>query len=173
MSGFELVVPSLVVGIVLYAAAKRVDIFKTFVKGARENLIVAWEILPSLTALCLAVGMLRSSGAAELISNLLEPLTRLIGLPAECVPLALMRPVSGSGALSMLEELLSSHGPDSFVGRAASVLMGSTETTFYTVAVYFGATKIKRTRQTLPSALLGDLTAFILSALTVRLILGS
>lgn len=173
MSGFELVVPSLVVGIVLYAAAKRVDIFKTFVKGARENLIIAWEILPSLTALCLAVGMLRSSGAAELISNLLEPLTRLIGLPAECVPLALMRPVSGSGALSMLEELLSSHGPDSFVGRAASVLMGSTETTFYTVAVYFGATKIKRTRQTLPSALLGDLTAFILSALTVRLILGS
>ncbi len=173
MSGFELVVPSLVVGIVLYAAAKRVDIFKTFVKGARENLIVAWEILPSLTALCLAVGMLRSSGAAELISNLLEPLTRLIGLPAECVPLALMRPVSGSGALSMLEELLSSHGPDSFVGRAASVLMGSTETTFYTVAVYFGATKIKRTRQTLPSALIGDLTAFILSALTVRLILGS
>lgn len=173
MSGFELVVPSLVVGIVLYAAAKRVDIFKTFVKGARENLIVAWEILPSLTALCLAVGMLRSSGAAELISSLLEPLTRLIGLPAECVPLALMRPVSGSGALSMLEELLSSHGPDSFVGRAASVLMGSTETTFYTVAVYFGATKIKRTRQTLPSALLGDLTAFILSALTVRLILGS
>ena len=173
MGGFELVVPSLVVGIVLYAAAKRVDIFKTFVKGARENLIVAWEILPSLTALCLAVGMLRSSGAAELISNLLEPLTRLIGLPAECVPLALMRPVSGSGALSMLEELLSSHGPDSFVGRAASVLMGSTETTFYTVAVYFGATKIKRTRQTLPSALLGDLTAFILSALTVRLILGS
>ena len=173
MSGFELVVPSLVVGIVLYAAAKRVDIFKTFVKGARENLIVAWEILPSLTALCLAVGMLRSSGAAELISNLLEPLTSLIGLPAECVPLALMRPVSGSGALSMLEELLSSHGPDSFVGRVASVLMGSTETTFYTVAVYFGATKIKRTRQTLPSALLGDLTAFILSALTVRLILGS
>ena len=173
MSGFELVVPSLVVGIVLYAAAKRVDIFKTFVKGARENLIVAWEILPSLTALCLAVGMLRSSGAAELISNLLEPLKRLIGLPAECVPLALMRPVSGSGALSMLEELLSSHGPDSFVGRVASVLMGSTETTFYTVAVYFGATKIKRTRQTLPSALLGDLTAFILSALTVRLILGS
>lgn len=173
MSGFELVVPSLVVGIVLYAAAKRVDIFKTFVKGARENLIVAWEILPSLTALCLAVGMLRSSGAAELISNLLEPLTRLIGLPAECVPLALMRPVSGSGALSMLEELLSSHGPDSFVGMVASVLMGSTETTFYTVAVYFGATKIKRTRQTLPSALLGDLTAFILSALTVRLILGS
>ena len=173
MSGFELVVPSLVVGIVLYAAAKRVDIFKTFVKGARENLIVAWEILPSLTALCLAVGMLRSSGAAELISNLLEPLTRLIGLPAECVPLALMRPVSGSGALSMLEELLSSHGPDSFVGRVASVLMGSTETTFYTVAVYFGATKITRTRQTLPSALLGDLTAFILSALTVRLILGS
>ena len=117
--------------------------------------------------------MLRSSGAAELISNLLEPLTRLIGLPAECVPLALMRPVSGSGALSMLEELLSSHGPDSFVGRVASVLMGSTETTFYTVAVYFGATKIKRTRQTLPSALLGDLTAFILSALTVRLILSS
>lgn len=173
MSGFELVVPSLVVGIVLYAAAKRVDIFKTFVKGARENLIIAWEILPSLTALCLAVGMLRPSGAAELISNLLEPLTRLIGLPAECVPLALMRPVSGSGALSMLEELLSSHGPDSFVGRVASVLMGSTETTFYTVAVYFGATKIKRTRQTLPSALLGDLTAFILSALTVRLILGS
>lgn len=173
MSGFELVVPSLVVGIVLYAAAKRVDIFKTFVKGARENLIIAWEILPSLTALCLAVGMLRSSGAAELISNLLEPLTRLIGLPAECVPLALMRPVSGSGALSMLEELLSSHGPDSFVGMVASVLMGSTETTFYTVAVYFGATKIKRTRQTLPSALLGDLTAFILSALTVRLILGS
>ena len=172
MSGFELVVPSLMVGIVLYAAAKRVDIFKTFVKGARENLIIAWEILPSLTALCLAVGMLRSSGAAELISNLLEPLTRLIGLPAECVPLALMRPVSGSGALSMLEELLSSHGPDSFVGRVASVLMGSTETTFYTVAVYFGACQVTSSRYAIPAALCADAAGFLAAAWATRLFFG-
>lgn len=165
------IVPLLVCGIFIYALIKRVDILGAFTEGARENLRTAVELLPTLAFLMLGVGMFRASGALEMLTALISPLTDLIGIPKDCLPLALLRPVSGSGALSVLEDILSRSGPDSFSGRVASVLMGSTETTFYTVAVYFGATKIKKSRHTLASALTGDLTALLLSALTVRLML--
>lgn len=168
----SLVIPIFILGIFLYALAKKVDLFSEFTSGAKENLKVGFDILPSLVALMLAVEMFKASGAMSALTSLIRPVTDFIGFPAECVPLALMRPVSGSGALSILDEILSTNSPDSFVGRVASVLLGSTETTFYTVAVYFGATKIKKTRHAVPSALIGDFTAFILSALTVRLMLG-
>ncbi len=173
MSFSSIIVPAFIVGIFAYALVKKVDIFNVFIKGAKENLLIGFDILPSLVALMLAVGIFKASGAMNFITELISPLTELIGLPSECVPLALMRPVSGSGALSLLESILEQHSPDSFVGRVASVLLGSTETTFYTIAVYFGATNIRKTRHALPSALAGDFTAFILSALTVRLFLGS
>lgn len=168
----SIIIPVFVLGIFLYGLHKKVDIFSEFVQGAKENLKVGADILPSLVLLMLAVGMFRASGAMEAFSELMRPVTDFLGFPSECVPLALMRPVSGSGALSVLESILDEHGPDSFVGRVASVLAGSTETTFYTVAVYFGATKIRKTRHALPSALAGDVTAFLLSALAVRLFLG-
>ncbi len=168
----SIIIPIFVLGIFLYGIHKKVDVFSVFVNGAKENIKVGVEILPSLVMLMLAVGMFRSSGAMEAFSELISPITDFLGFPKECVPLALMRPVSGSGALSILETVLEEHGPDSFIGRVASVLLGSTETTFYTVAVYFGATKIKKTRHALPAALAGDITAFLLSALAVRLFFG-
>ena len=167
-----IVMPVLVLGVFAWGLYKHVDILNTFTDGAWENLKIAVNLLPTLTLLMLGVGMFRASGALEAMTELIAPLMEFIGFPPDCLPLALLRPVSGSGALSILETVLQQHGPDSFTGRVASVLMGSTETTFYTVAVYFGATKIKKTRHALPSALAGDITAFIMSALMVRLMLG-
>lgn len=167
-----IIVPVLVFGVFLYGLYKKVDILDAFTSGARENLKTAVGLLPTLTLLMLGVGMFRASGALEAFTGLIAPLMEFIGFPPDCLPLALLRPVSGSGALSILETILQEKGPDSFTGRVASVLMGSTETTFYTVAVYFGATKIKKTRHALPSALAGDITAFLLSAVIVRLMLG-
>lgn len=148
---------------------KKVDVFDEFIKGARENLIVGIKILPSLIALVTAVGLFKASGTADILAHLLEPLTSALGFPSECVPLALIRPISGSGATAVFEGILSEYHPDSFAGRVASTLIGSTETTFYTIAVYFAAVKSNDTRHTLPSALTGDLTAFIVSAFAVRL----
>ena len=122
MSLQSVIIPIFVLGIFLYGLHKKVDIFSVFVKGAKENILVGVDILPSLVMLMLAVGMFRASGAMDAFSELISPLTDFLGFPSECVPLALMRPVSGSGALSILEGILESHGPDSFIGRVASVL---------------------------------------------------
>lgn len=165
------IMPVLVLGVFAWGLYKGVDVMEAFISGAKENLKTAVGLLPTLCLLMLAVGMLRASGAIEAFTGLVSPLMAKIGFPADCLPLALLRPVSGSGALSILEGILKTHGADSFIGRVASVLMGSTETTFYTVAVYFAATRVKKTRHALTSALAGDFTAFIISALAVRLLL--
>lgn len=167
----SVIIPVLILGIFIFGLYKKVDLFNTFISGARENLLVAFDILPALVLLMLAVSMFRESGAMEAVTRLISPLTDILGIPMECAPLAIMRPISGSGALSILEDIFTNCGPDSFAGKVASVLLGSTETTFYTVAVYFGATKVKNTRHALPSALAGDLTALLMSALVVRLFL--
>ncbi|MCD7730605.1 MAG: spore maturation protein [Oscillospiraceae bacterium] len=168
----NLVIPIFIGFIILYGCIKRVNVFDEFLGGAEENLKTGIEILPSLIAMITAIGMLKASGAMELIAELLSPITSLLGFPEECLPLALMRPVSGSGALAMFESILGEVSPDSFAGRTASVILGSTETTFYTLAVYYGATKIKDTRHSLVSSLSADLTGFIFSVLTVRLFFG-
>ena len=144
--------------------------FSAFREGAVKGLSAAREILPSLVALVTAVAMLRSSGALELLCTALAPAARLFGLPGELLPMALLRPVSGSGALALLEDLLRQYHPDSFLGRTASVLMGSTETTFYTIALYFGATRIRDTRYCLAAALIADLAGMCMSAAAVRLL---
>ena len=172
MNFSAVVIPVFLLTVLGYGLYKKVDVFSAFIAGAKENILVGFDILPSLVTLMLAVSVFKESGTMGIITDLMSPITELIGIPADCVPLALMRPVSGSGALSVLEEILTKDGADSFSGRVASVLMGSTETTFYTIAVYFGATKVKKTRHALPSALAGDVTAFLLSALTVRVFLG-
>ena len=117
-----------------------------------------------------AVGMFKASGALDLLSFALEPLGKLFGLPRDLLPLALLRPISGSGAMAIFDDLLRIHGPDSLIGRIASVMEGSTETTFYTIAVYYGAAEIRQTRHTVPAALSADLTGFFLSALLVRML---
>lgn len=172
MNFSSLILPVLILGVFMHGVLKKVDILDAFAEGARENLVTSAQLLPTLALLMLAVGMFRASGALGAFTSLIAPLFEFLGFPPECLPLALLRPVSGSGALSVLENILSEQGPDSFAGKVASVLMGSTETTFYTVAVYFGATKIKKTRHALASALAGDMTAFLLSAAAVRLFLG-
>lgn len=157
------------VGLILAAALlRRVPVFSEFMDGAREGAASCMGIFPSLVGLMTAVAMLRASGALELLGAALAPVTDRIGLPPALVPLVLLRPVSGSGSIALLQELLHAVGPDSFAGRVASVLAGATETTFYTITVYFAAVQVKKTRHTLPAALLADSACVLLALLTVR-----
>ncbi len=165
-------IPLIMALVCLFALIKRTDLFSEFVKGAEEGLVTVKEIFPSLLALMVSVGMFKSCGGVELISSLLQPVTDLFGFPSECTPLMILRPFSGSGAVAIFENILTNCGADSFAGRVASVMLGSSETTFYTIAVYFAATKVKKTRYALAAALVGDLCGWWLSALAVRLVRG-
>ena len=169
----DFVIPFFIALIMVIGLIKRVDVFGEFTEGAKENLKAAFEVLPALIALMTAIGMFKASGALEVISAAISPITGFLGFPEECIPLAIIRPVSGSGALAVFESILNDVSPDSFAGRVASVIIGSTETTFYTIAVYYGITNVKKTRHAVVSSLTADLTGFIVSALTVRLILGN
>lgn len=161
-------IPLLLAGTALYALWRRVDVFSALCAGAGEGLSVTLRILPALTALLTGVYMLRASGAMELLAGLLTPILTRVGIPPETVGLLLIRPVSGSGALAVGSEIMQTYGPDSTIGRTAAVMLGSTETTFYTVAVYYGAAGIRRTRHTIPAALAADITGFLAAAWTVR-----
>ncbi len=164
------IVPLVVVMIVGHGLSKGLPVFDLFIEGAKDGLLTAARILPALVALMTAVGMFKASGALDLLSFALEPLGKLFGLPRDLLPLALLRPISGSGAMAIFDDLLRIHGPDSLIGRIASVMEGSTETTFYTIAVYYGAAEIRQTRHPVPAALSADLTRFFLSALLVRML---
>ena len=169
----SLIVPLLLCAVAIYASGKKVDVYAALTHGAEEGLSVLLRIVPALVALLTAVSMFRASGAAELLTALFSPLLELVGIPAETAPLLLIRPVSGSGALAIGTDLMTSHGPDSYIGRVAAVMLGSTETTFYTIAVYFGSAGIHKTRHAVPAALAADLTGFLASALAVRLFFGT
>ena len=164
------VLPVLVGLLLLFGAAKAVPLWDTFLQGAKEGLRTSLELLPTLIGLVLAVSMVRASGLLELLCALLEPAARWAGVSPQLLPLALLRPISGSGASAYTLDLLQRFGPDSPTGQMASVLSSSTETTFYAVAVYFGACGYRRLRHTLPAALLGDFTALVFSILTVKLL---
>ncbi|NLA76789.1 MAG: spore maturation protein [Clostridiales bacterium] len=165
----ELIMPLIAAGIVAFGLIKRVNVFDCFVEGAKNGITTVISILPPLVGLVLGVDMLRCSGALEVICKALSPIGRLTGIPKEVLPLAVLSPVSGSGSLSMFESILKTYGADSFIGRTASVMAGSTETTFYAVTVYYGAVGIKKTRHTVPAAMCADLTSFIMSALCAGL----
>ena len=150
---------------------KRVDVYGALTHGAEEGLTVLLKVLPALVGLLTAVAMFRASGALEWLTGLCAPALEFLGIPPETTPLMLVRPVSGSGALAV--DLMAAHGPDSYIGRVAAVMLGSTETTFYTIAVYFGSAGIIRTRHTVPAALAADLTGFLASAFAVRLFFGA
>lgn len=168
----DMILPVLIALIALYGIYKRVDVYDGVVHGAADGLGVLYRIAPPLIALLSAVAMLRASGALELAAKALSPVLTAVGIPPETVALLLVRPVSGSAALGVGADIISAYGPDSTVGRVAAVMLGSTETTFYTVAVYFGAAKISRTRYAIPAALCADLAGFIAAALSVRLFFG-
>lgn len=164
----DYLIPLLLAGAALYALGRRVDVFSALTTGAGEGLSVILRILPPLVALLTAVYMLRASGALTLLTQALTPVLTRIGIPPETVSLLLIRPVSGSGALAVGSEIMQTYGPDSIIGRTAAVMLGSTETTFYTIAVYYGAAGIRRTRHTIPAALAADVTGFLAAAWTVR-----
>ncbi len=166
----SLVIPGLLAGVAVYGMGRRVDVYGALTTGARDGLTVLLNILPPLVGLLTAVAMFRASGAMEWLTGLCAPVMELLGIPAELTPLMLIRPVSGGGALAVGSELITTYGPDSYIGRVAAVMLGSTETTFYTISVYFGAAHVKGTRYAIPAALLADLTGFLVAAWTVRML---
>lgn len=166
----ELIVPLILGSVALCAAAKRVDVYSTLASGARDGLDILLRIFPNLVALLTAVSMLRASGALELLAQGVGGILGKLGIPEQTLPLMLVRPFSGSGALGLGAELIETYGPDSPVGRTAAVMLGSTETTFYTVAVYFGAVGVTKSRYAIPAALVADLTGFLAASWAVRLL---
>src|SRR5579862_214379 len=167
-----LAIPGLILFVVIYGVVKRVKIYEAFVEGAKEGFNVGVRIIPYLVAMLVAIGIFRAGGAMEILSSLLSPITKLIGMPAEVLPMAIIRPLSGSGALGVLSDIVKTHGPDSLIGRMVSVMMGSSETTLYVLAVYFGSVGITRTRQAVLGGVIVDITAALLSVWAVRLVFG-
>ncbi len=165
-------VPLLLLFVSVFAMSRRVNVYDALTRGAEDGLTVLLRILPNLAGLLTAVYMLRASGAMEAVGRLLAPLLEGLGIPPETAALLLIRPVSGSGALAVGSELMAAHGPDSYIGRVAAVMLGSTETTFYTIAVYFGSAGVRKTRYAIPAALCADLAGFAAAALAVRLVFG-
>ncbi len=165
-------IPVLLAGIPALALARRVRLYPAFLEGAKEGFETAVRIIPPLVAVFVALGMLRASGALDAAARLLAPATDLVGVPASVLPLVLVRPLSGGAALGVVADVLRAEGPDGHAGRLASVMAGSTETTFYVLAVYFGAVGVTRYRQALPAALLADLAGFAAAVAAVRLVFG-
>jgi spore maturation protein SpmA len=163
-------IPTLIVFFVGYGLFKKVKVYEQFVDGAKEGFNIAIRILPYLLAILVAIGIFRAGGAMQWLISILTPLTNLIGMPAEALPMALMRPLSGSGSLGIMSEVITVHGPDSFIGILVSTFYGSTETTFYVLAVYFGAVNIKNTRHAVPAGLIADICGILGALFIVKLL---
>ncbi len=164
----DLLIPLIMLGVSVYALAKKQDVYSALLQGGREGLKLLFSIAPALVVLLTAVHMLRASGAIGLLSRWLSPVTNFIGIPVETLPLVLIRPFSGSAALAVGADLMQTYGADSLIGRTAAIMLGSSETTFYTISVYFGSVGIKKTRYAIPAALVADFTGFFIAALTAR-----
>ena len=163
-------VPLLLLTVSVIALWKNENVYDLLLRGGAEGLGILLHILPALVVLLTAVHMLRASGAVNLLSQALSPVFSLVGIPPETAILVLVRPISGSAALAVGADLMATYGPDSLIGRTAAVMLGSTETTFYTISVYFGAARIRKTRYTIPAALFADFVGFFMASLTVRLL---
>ncbi len=165
-----MLMPGIIAVVAICGVVRRVDVYDALITGAGDGLGVLIRIVPPMIGLLTAVYMLRASGALELAASALGPLLEHVGIPPETVALLMVRPISGSAALGVGAELISTYGPDSLIGRTAAVMLGSTETTFYTIAVYFGAAGIAKTRYAVPAALCADLAGFIAAAWAVRVL---
>ena len=172
MAPTSLVIPLLLAVVTVWGLVRRVDVYTALTDGAAEGLRVLLRIFPNLVVLLTAVYMFRASGALETLTSWLTPALAALGIPPETAPLLLIRPLSGSGALAAGSELMETYGTDSTIGRTAAVMLGCTETTFYTIAVYFGAAGIRKTRYTIPAALTADVTGFLAAAWCVRFFFG-
>ena len=156
-------IPVMLVGIPLVGLARGVKVYETFVDGAKEGFDVAVRIIPFLVAILVAIGMFRASGAMDLLTEALRPMLTAVGFPPEIFPLAVFRSLTGSGSLALMTDIVTTHGPDSILGRIAATMYGSSETTFYVLAVYFGAIGVKKTRHAVPAALIADFVAVVAS----------
>jgi spore maturation protein SpmA len=165
-------IPMVILSFVIFAFIKKVKVYESFIEGAKEGFNVALKIIPYLVAMLCAIAIFRSGGGMEFLVSILTPVTNLIGLPAEALPMAFLRPLSGSGSLGLMSEVMATHGPDSFLGVLVSTMFGSTETTFYVIALYFGSVNIKKTRHALPSGLIADLFGMLGALFIVRLLFG-
>jgi spore maturation protein B len=165
-------IPVTILGIVTYGYFKKVKVYETFTEGAKEGFTTAVTIIPFLVAMLVAIGIFRASGSMDYLTEVIAPVAKLIGIPPEAVPMAVMRSLSGGGSQGFMTDLFKTYGPDSFIGRVAATIMGSSETTFYVLAVYFGSVAIKNTRHALPTGLIGDIVGLISSVFAVRLLLG-
>ena len=164
----EFVMPCVVGVVLMYGLIKRVQVFDVFTNGAKDGVKLLYTIAPTLVGLIVSVTMLKESGALSLLSEFVKPVTDVVGFPGELLPMSILRPVSGGGSTALLNQVLKDYGPDSFLGRCASVIAGSTETTFYAVTIYYSAAKIKKIRHTLVAALVADFVAVVVAVMTVR-----
>lgn len=168
----DYLVPILLLLACLAALRKKENAYSLLIDGAGDGLKLLITLVPTLILLLTAVSMLRASGAMEMLSRFFAPVFKVFGIPPETAILVLIRPISGSAALAIGTQLMTQYGVDSQIGRTVAVMLGSTETTFYTISVYFGAAGIKKTRYTIPAALIADLTGFVMASLTVRIFYG-
>lgn len=166
----SLAVPLCIAGILAYGLLQKTDLFPAFVKGAKDGLKTVISMVPPLVLFLTVLGMFRASGAMDALCWTLAPGAEKLGIPAELLPLAFLRPVSGSGSLAVFQGILEEHGPDSFLGRAASIIQSASETTFYTLTVYFGSAGVSRHRYALPCALAGDLAVVLCGVWLARLL---
>ena len=166
----DYIVPLLLLGVSAAALRKKENAYELLLLGAADGLKILLSIIPALILLLVAVTMLRQSGAIEILSQFFAPVFSFFGIPPETARLVLIRPISGSAALAVGADLMNVYGPDSTIGRTVAVMLGSTETTFYTISVYFGAAGIQKTRYTIPAALIADFTGFLVASLMVRLL---
>ena len=166
------VLPTVIIGFPLYGLYKRVPVYEEFVEGAKEGFKVAVMIIPYLVAILFAIGMFRASGALEFLMEGARPILSAIGIPPEVIPMGIVRPLTGSGSAAIIVDMISQYGEDSLVVKIAATMFGSTETTFYVVAVYFGAVNIKKTRHAIPAGLIADVFAMILAVYVVKLLFG-
>ena len=164
------VLPAIIVGFPLYGMIKKVPVYEEFVEGAKEGFRVAVMIIPYLVAILFAIGMFRASGALDFLIQGLDPVLGLIGIPAEVLPMMIVRPLTGGGSVGIVVDLINQYGEDSLIVKIAATMFGSTETTFYVIAVYFGAVNVKKTRHAVPAGLTADVAAMLLAVYVVQLL---
>lgn len=162
-------IPFMIVGIISYGMSKKINAYESFLEGAKGGFSTAVKIIPSFIAMLVAIGVFRESGAMDILINILEPITNILYIPGELVPMMLMRPLSGSGAQGILSELATNFGADSFIAKTAAVMMGSSETTFYVLAIYFGSVSIKKQRHALTTGLTADLAGLLAAIIVSRI----
>lgn len=166
----NLAMPILILGIVVYGLKEKINVFDTFLEGAKEGLEITLSIFPTLIGLFVAIGALRASGVLDIISNIITPILNIINFPSEVMPLALIRPISGSSSIAVATDIMKNFGVDSLIGTIASTIMGSTETTLYTIAIYTSCVKIKKTRGVLGAALIADIVGIVASVVICRIL---